>query len=117
MEPSGTRCANACRVVVSTPTALAAPPSRSHPPLSNPERPVPDTDDVFVGDRAFEQAERVSEAVHDRNALFADRGIIEGQVALDDRGDDGRGRRREAALADLGRAPRLLAQHALSFHD
>src|SRR5262252_1945822 len=104
MEPSRTRSANACRVVVLTPTAPAVPQSCSRPALSNPERPVADSHDVFVSDRAFEKAEGLSEAVHDRDALLADRGIVERQIALDDRRDDGRGRRREAVLPDLGRA-------------
>src|SRR5262249_38166927 len=76
MEPSRERFANACRVVVSTPTAYAAPQSASHPALSSPERPVPYSDDVLVSDRAFEKAEGLSEAVHDRDALLADRGIV-----------------------------------------
>src|SRR5215831_14596959 len=100
MEPSRDRFANACPVVVSTPTASAAPQPASHPALSSPERPVPYSDDVLVSDRAFEKAEGLSEAVHDRDALLADRGIVERQIALDDRRDDRRGRRRESAPPD-----------------
>src|SRR5207249_4831355 len=57
MEPSRIGAAPACRVVASPPTAPAASLSCSRPALAGPERAVPGSNDVFVADRRFQEAQ------------------------------------------------------------
>src|ERR1043166_4775131 len=73
--------------------------------------------DPVVGHLLLNQSERDRELAHRLDRVLGDDGIVERQVALDQRRDHLRGGWREAAAPDLGRSPRVLTQPVLSADD